>query len=243
MSKGYRGQVYFSATLSPLGYYMDILGADEEDYSITLPTPFAKEQWEVSVVPLSTRYVDREHTMGALVNLLQKLVRDTPAPYLFFFPSYAYMNMVYEVFIEENTSVGVRTLLQTSEMPEAERESFLAAFDGSAEQALVGFAVMGGIFSESIDLVGDKLQGVVVVGVGMPQIGLERNLIRAHYDREHHNGFDFAYVYPGINKVLQAGGRLIRSERDRGTLLLVDDRYIEERYSRLLPEEWQRSTE
>jgi DNA excision repair protein ERCC-2 len=236
MGKGYRAHVYFSATLSPLSYYMDVLGADQEDYSITLPTPFASEQWEVSVVPISTKYTDRELTKDSLIRLLKELVADKPAHYLFFFPSYEYMNNVYEAFIVELE--GVRTLLQRSEMPEDERESFLAAFDEDDGQALVGFAVMGGIFSESIDLVGQKLQGVVVVGVGMPQIGLERNLIKGYYDGEQRNGFDYAYVYPGINKVLQAGGRLIRSEHDRGTLLLVDDRYTELRYRRLLPEEW-----
>jgi Rad3-related DNA helicase len=146
------------------------------------------------------------------------------------------MNVVYEAFMADNDDVS--TLLQTSEMPEEERESFLAAFTPDNDRALVGFAVMGGIFSESVDLVGDRLQGVVVVGVGMPQIGLERNLIKGYFDGEGRKGFDYAYVYPGINKVLQAGGRLIRSEHDRGVLLLVDDRYLQPQYRRLLPEEW-----
>jgi Rad3-related DNA helicase len=234
--KSYRSHVYFSATLSPLSYYMDMLGADSEDYSVTLPSPFAKEQWEVSVVPISTRYADRERTKVSLVSLLQKLVKQRPGNYLYFFPSYEYMNVVYEAFMADNDDVS--TLLQTSEMPEEERESFLAAFTPDNDRALVGFAVMGGIFSESVDLVGDRLQGVVVVGVGMPQIGLERNLIKGYFDGEGRKGFDYAYVYPGINKVLQAGGRLIRSEHDRGVLLLVDDRYLQPQYRRLLPEEW-----
>ncbi|QGQ99093.1 ATP-dependent DNA helicase [Paenibacillus psychroresistens] len=238
IGKSYRAHVYFSATLSPLGYYMDILGAEQEDYSITLPTPFAKEQWEVSIVPISTKYIDREHTKAPLVNLLQAHVMEKLANYLIFFPSYEYMNSVYEAFMIDLDHDRVHTLLQRSEMPEEERESFLAAFSQSNDHALVGFAVLGGIFSESIDLVGDRLQGVVVVGVGMPQISLERNLIKAYYDREQRSGFDYAYVYPGINKVLQAGGRLIRSEHDRGTLLLVDDRYKESRYRKLLPAEW-----
>lgn len=237
MGKGYKAHVYFSATLSPLSYYMDMLGAEEEDYSITLSSPFAKEQWEVSVVPLSTRYADREHTKAPLVSLLQNLVGQRPGNYLFFFPSYEYMNGVYEAFTSDHE--GISTLLQTSDMPEEERESFLASFNADNDRALVGFAVMGGIFSESVDLVGDRLQGVVVIGVGMPQIGLERNLIKSYFDEEGRRGFDYAYVYPGINKVLQAGGRLIRSEKDRGVLLLVDDRYLQPQYQRLMPEEWQ----
>jgi DNA excision repair protein ERCC-2 len=236
IGKSYRSHVYFSATLSPLSYYMDMLGAESEDYSVTLPSPFAKEQWEVSVVPISTRYADRERTKAPLVSLLQKLVKQRPGNYLYFFPSYEYMNVVYEAFMTCNDDVS--TLLQTSEMPEEERESYLAAFTPDNDRAMVGFAVMGGIFSESVDLVGDRLQGVVVVGVGMPQIGLERNLIKGYFDGEGRKGFDYAYVYPGINKVLQAGGRLIRSENDRGVLLLVDDRYLQPQYRRLLPEEW-----
>ncbi len=238
MGKGYRAHVYFSATLSPLNYYMDMLGAGEEDYSVTLPSPFAKEQWEVSVVSLSTRYADRERTKAPLVNLLRKLAYERPGNYLFFFPSYEYMNGVYETFIADDKGV-VRTLLQTPDMAEEERESYLAAFDAGKAHGLIGFAVLGGIFSEGIDLVGDRLQGVAVVGVGMPQIGLERNLIKGYFEGEGRNGFDYAYVYPGINKVLQAGGRLIRSEQDRGVLVLVDDRYLQPKYQRLLPAEWQ----
>lgn len=236
MGKGFRAHVFFSATLSPLSYYMDMLGADEEDYSVTLPSPFAKEQWEVSIAPISTKYIDREHTKEPLVKLLLKTIRRKSVNYLIFFPSYEYMNSIYEAFMAEND--GVHTMLQTADMPEEERESFLAAFSKDRDRALVGFAVMGGIFSEGIDLVGNRLQGVVVVGVGMPQIGLERNLIKGYFDEDGRKGFDYAYVYPGINKVLQAGGRLIRSEEDRGTILLVDDRYTEPRYRRLLPEEW-----
>ncbi|TFE23184.1 ATP-dependent DNA helicase [Cohnella luojiensis] len=240
MGKGFRSHVFFSATLSPLIYFMDMLGADEEDYSVTLGSPFAKEQWEVSIAPISTRYADREETKAPLVHLLRGLVEKRPGNYLYFFPSYAYMNGVYEVFMAENDHERVRTLLQTPDMAEEERESFLAAFDAENAQSLVGFAVMGGIFSEGIDLVGDRLQGVAVVGVGMPQLGLERNLIKSYFDDEGRNGFNYAYVYPGINKVLQAGGRLIRSERDRGVLALIDDRYLKPQYSRLLPEEWRR---
>jgi len=123
-------------------------------------------------------------------------------------------------------------------MTEEERERYLAAFGADREEALIGFAVMGGIFAEGIDLIGDRLTGVAVVGVGLPQLGLERNIMKDYFDTRERNGFDYAYVYPGMNKVLQAGGRLIRSEKDHGTLLLVDDRYLQLPYNRLLPPEW-----
>jgi Rad3-related DNA helicase len=239
MGKGFRSHVFFSATLSPLSYFMDMLGAEEEDYSVTLGSPFAKEQWEVSVVPLSTRYTDRERTKARLVDELRRLTEARLGNYLVFFPSYEYMNGVYGDFVEAHGEEP-RTLLQTPDMAEEDRERFLAAFSADNERTLIGFAVMGGIFSEGIDLVGDRLSGVAVVGVGMPQIGLERNLIKSYFDEEGRNGFDYAYVYPGINKVLQAGGRLIRSEKDRGVLALIDDRYKQPQYSRLLPEEWRR---
>ncbi|MBO9596495.1 MAG: ATP-dependent DNA helicase [Cohnella sp.] len=239
MGKGFRAHVFFSATLSPLNYYMEMLGAGEEDYSVTLGSPFAKEQWEVEIVPLSTRYTDRDATKDRLTAKLRGTVDKRPGNYLFFFPSYAYMNAVYEAFIECVAGVsGIRTLLQTPDMAEEERERFLGTFVAGQKGSLVGFAVMGGIFSEGIDLVGDRLTGVAVIGTGMPRLGLEPNLISDYFAAEGKNGFDYAYVYPGINKVLQAGGRLIRSEQDRGVLLLIDDRYLESRYSRLLPEEW-----
>ncbi|MFC5403501.1 ATP-dependent DNA helicase [Cohnella soli] len=237
--KGFRAHIFFSATLTPLNYYMDMLGADEADYSLTLGSPFAKEQWDVTVVPLSTRYADRERTKGAVVNALLRMTGDRPGNFLAFFPSYEYMNAIFEVYLAGLAEgSGVRTQLQRPDMAEAERESFLAEFQAGGEGTLIGFAVMGGIFSEGIDLVGDRLNGVAIVGVGMPQLGPERNLIRDHFEAEGRNGFDYAYVYPGMNKVLQAGGRLIRTENDKGTLLLIDDRYRKLPYARLLPEEW-----
>jgi len=237
MGKGFRAHVFFSATLTPLTYFMEMLGAEGEDYSVTLGSPFDRSQWDVSILPLSTRYKDRERTKAPLAETLRKLVADRgPGNYLFFFPSYAYMNGVYEVFQEGGGEV--RLLLQMAGMTEAERDGYLAAFEAGNKGTLVGFAVMGGVFSEGIDLVGDRLRGVAVIGVGMPQIGLERDLIKTYFDENGGDGFNYAYVYPGMNKVLQAGGRLIRSEQDRGVLALIDDRYLQHPYARLLPEEW-----
>ncbi|SDW94376.1 helicase C-terminal domain-containing protein [Paenibacillus sp. CF384] len=242
MSKGYRAMVFFSATLMPLNYYMDMLGAGENEgsYSIVIPSPFSADQLEVTIAPLSTRYQDRERTKFPIAALIAKVTQEKQGNYLVFFPSYAYMNDAYEQYqlLVGSGSSSVRTMVQGPGMTEEEREGFLAAFQEGSGETLVGFAVMGGIFSEGIDLVGDRLTGVVVVGVGLPQVGLERDIMKAYFDRTDRNGFDYAFLYPGMNKVLQAGGRLIRSEHDRGSLLLIDDRYLQPHYNRLLPPEW-----
>lgn len=237
MGKGFRSRILFSATLSPLSYYRDMLGATPEDYTVSIPSPFAREQLDVTIHPLSTRYRDREKTKDALAELLRQLALGRSGNYLYFFPSYAYMNLIYELVTAEPME-NVRFLVQQGAMSEQEREDFLAAFDADNKETLVGFAVMGGIFSEGIDLVGDRLTGVAVVGVGLSQIGLERDIIRDYFNEQGKDGFDYAYVFPGMNKVLQAGGRLIRSENDHGVLLLIDDRYLHPHYNRLLPEEW-----
>ncbi len=235
-AKGYRSVIHFSATLSPIRYYRDMLGAAEDDYNISIPSPFSKEQLEVRIVPLSTRYRDRERTRQELAELLAQLVNERQGNYLAFFPSYQYMRDVLEAFeaLEPDTDI----LVQQSSMAEEERDRFLEAFQPHNERTLTGFAVMGGIFSEGVDLAGDRLTGVIIVGVGLPQIGPERELIREHFSRGGHSGYNYAYVYPGMNKVLQAGGRLIRTEQDHGLLMLVDDRFLQNPYAQLLPPEW-----
>lgn len=146
------------------------------------------------------------------------------------------MMTVYELFRQLNKEV--KLLLQSTGMTEAQKEEFLTEFKPDLQQTLVGFAVLGGIFSEGIDLKGDRLNGVVVVGVGLPQLCFERNLIKDHFFKKNKNGYDYAYVIPGMNKVMQAGGRLIRSETDQGTIVLVDDRFLQRKYQALMPEEW-----
>ncbi|TCM96522.1 Rad3-related DNA helicase [Paenibacillus sp. BK033] len=245
-AKGYKAQILFSATLSPLHYFMDMLGGDAEtDYAVAIPSPFSPEQLDVRIERLSTRYQDRERTLDRVAGLLHSMVERHRGNIFVFFPSYAYMNGAYERFMERSqSSEGTKAftaIVQTPSMSEEERDAFLAAFAPGNKSALVGFAVMGGIFSEGIDLVGDRLTGVAIVGVGLPQVGLERNIIKDYFDRQGKNGFEYAYVFPGMNKVLQAGGRLIRSENDRGTLLLIDDRYAQPQYARLLPPEWSRN--
>jgi Rad3-related DNA helicase len=235
-SKKYGSRIFFSATLSPLSYFREMLGGTEEDYVIRMPSPYEKEQLDVFIQPLSTRFRDREKTIEPIVNMINDLVEKRPGNYLVFFPSYRYMSDVYERLLEEDPSF--KLIVQQPSMKEEEREQFLAHFDGLGEKSLVGFAVMGGIFSEGIDLKGDRLTGAVIIGVGLPQVGLERDTMKNHFQETGKNGYDFAYVYPGMNKVLQAGGRVIRSEEDRGTLVLVDDRFLTRKYAEMLPEEW-----
>jgi len=265
-AKGYRAKVFFSATLSPLSYYIERLGGDEEDYAVSVPSPFHPSQWDVRLVPLSTRYRDRAASIEPIADQLLQALRERPGNHLAFFPSYAYMNDVHAALLaamgaaaagadvgqKMHQPLGLRctvggmevdVLLQSQRMTEEDRSAFLDAFQSGRERPLLAFAVMGGIFSEGIDLEGDRLSGVAVIGVGLPQPSAEREWIRAYFDEAGKDGFDYAYVYPGMNKVLQAGGRLIRSEEDRGTLLLIDDRYRQPKYWQLLPPEWRVSLE
>jgi DNA excision repair protein ERCC-2 len=238
--KNFKSRVYFSATLSPIGYYMDMLGGDEDDYVLRIPSPFSSEQSNVMIQSLSTRYKDRENSIKPIVKTLFETIQSNPGNYLIFFPSYQYLNSVLEEWNLGNP--GIPTIVQGIGMADAEREAFLQSFKADGSGSLVGFAVLGGIFSEGVDLKGDRLNGVIVVGVGLPQIGFERDLIKQHFSSTGKNGYDYAYVYPGMNKVLQAGGRLIRSEKDTGTILLIDDRYLQHKYQSLLPDVWKSFT-
>ncbi|MBM7655322.1 ATP-dependent DNA helicase [Neobacillus cucumis] len=240
MGKGYRAKIFFSATLSPMPYYQDILGGGEGDYAISIPSPFREEQVDVYIKALSTRYHDREKTRERIVLEIQTLITNRPGNYLIFFPSYQYLLSVYEQFTQFNEATN--TIVQEAGMTEVEREAFLAAFKPNQTESLVGFAVLGGIFSEGVDLIGDRLNGVIVIGVGLPQVCFERNLIKDHFADQGKNGYEYAYVFPGLNKVLQAGGRLIRSETDHGTIVLIDDRFLQSRYQQLLPKEWKQFT-
>lgn len=237
LGNGYRSKIFFSATLTPADYYTNLLGGKPEDYIISVPSPFDRENAEVIIQPLSTRYRDREQSMKPMVRYLVDIIEKRPGNYLIFFPSYKYMHAVYEEF--KIHAADVNTILQDTGMTEGEREDFLTAFQPDGTKSLVGFAVLGGIFSEGIDLRGERLLGVIVVGVGLPQICFERDIIKDHFTAIGRNGFDYAYVYPGMNKVLQAGGRLIRSESDQGTIVLIDDRFLQQKYQALLPYEWQ----
>lgn len=233
-----RAVVFFSATLSPGDYFIRSFGCGPETPCLELPSPFPCANRCLLVSGrVSTFYRDREQTGEALAELLGRLVKGHAGNYLFFFPSYAYLDLVHGLFTRRHPAVA--TLTQAPEMPEAERNAFLARFTTTPDGTLAGFAVMGGIFGEGIDLVGKRLSGAAIVGVGLPGIDTERELIRQHFDGREGAGFDYAYRYPGLNRVLQAAGRVIRSPTDRGVILLVDPRFRSARYRALLPTDWQ----
>ncbi|WP_330949077.1 ATP-dependent DNA helicase [Virgibacillus sp. MG-45] len=240
MSKGFRSKVFFSATLIPGEYYKKLLGGTAEDYTVSIPSPFEREKVKVMIKPLSTRYRDRNHTINPMVEFFVDLMKKQSGNFLVFFPSYHYMQLAYAKFIE--LAPELETIVQSAGMSEQQREDFLAAFDAERKERLIGFAVLGGIFSEGVDLRGNRLQGVIIIGVGYPQIGLERDIIKDYFMKLNQNGHDYAYVYPGMNKVLQAGGRLIRTEADTGVIALVDDRFLQPKYQALLPQEWRHLT-
>ncbi len=232
-----RSAVFFSATLTPLDYFQTML-ASESAETLALPSPFPAENLAVFVADrLSTYYRQRDRTKPEIARILGRLVQSWRGNYLIFFPSYQYLRMVLELFLPENPEIDI--VVQVPGMSERQREDFLARFETDNPRTLVGFAVMGGIFGVGIDLAGTRLSGAAVVGVGLPAVGLERELIRGYFAEQVEQGFEYAYMYPGINRVLQAAGRVIRTETDRGVVLLIDQRYGTPHYRDLLPAAWQ----
>lgn len=228
--------VMFSATLTPLDYFADVLGGGRDAVRISLPSPFdPKNACVVAVPSVSTRYEDREKSYKKIASMIAATVSGKAGNYIAYFPSYEYMQEVLEIFSHRYERVP--TVVQTRGMNAAERESFLAAFrdDGRLR---VGFCVLGGSFSEGIDLPGGELIGAIVVGTGLPGITSERNILRDYYETTRERGYDYAYTYPGMNRVLQAAGRVIRTEHDRGVIVLIDDRYETDRYKTLYPDHW-----
>ena len=233
-----RTAVYFSATLLPEVYFRRLLGLREETAMTVVPSPFPVDNLAVvRARHVSTLYRERQANEGALCDVLGAVLAARRGNYLFFFPSYAYMTRVYERFAADAPD-GFHLCIQAPEMSEAARRAFIARFDAELDAPTAGFAVMGGIFGEGIDLVGNRLSGAVIVGVGLPGVSLEQELIRGYFQEREGRGFTFAYQYPGINRVLQAAGRVIRSETDRGVVVLVDRRYGTAAYADLLPPGW-----
>ena len=229
--------VLFSATMTPMDYFKQILGCDPAAHHLILHSPFPGENLGLFICDqISTYYRQRDQTVSQVSQAISALVEQKTGNYLLYFPSYAYMRKIYHSFTDRNPQII--TILQTSGLSEPQREAFLKRFSDNNPQTLVGFAVMGGIFGEGIDLIGDRLVGAVVVGVGLPGISLERELIKEYFTRTFSAGFEYAYLYPGINRVLQAAGRVIRTEKDRGVVLLIDQRYARFQYKSLLREEW-----
>jgi Rad3-related DNA helicase len=232
-----RTVVFYSATLAPPAYFLNMFGCAQETPVLRLPSPYPPERLHLLIDDrTSTFFRERDATGPRVADAIHALVSGRRGNYLCFFPAYKYMDDVHEMFRALHPEWT--TLVQNPEMTEEERERFLSRFDQENPETLVGFAVMGGIFGEGIDLVGDRLSGAVVVGVGLPGLCAERDLIRSFFDEKLASGFEYAYQYPGMNRVLQAVGRVIRSDEDRGVVLLIDCRYRTARYRDLFPREW-----
>jgi DNA excision repair protein ERCC-2 len=229
--------IFFSATLTPLDYFSKILGGEETDQTLKIPSPFPRENLCLMVADnIKTTFRARELTYDHIVDVITALVTSKKGNYLVYLPSYKYLKEVSARFHDRN--IELKMICQSSGMSDSEKEQFLNHFSAENHETLIGFAVMGGVFGEGIDLVGDRLSGCAIVGVGLPQIGLERDILRDHFNETLNLGFEYAYMYPGMNKVLQAAGRVIRTETDRGAVLLIDERFAYSAYRALFPPEW-----
>ena len=230
------GITFFSATLDPIYYYKNLLTCNEGD-DISLISSFKQNNLLLLAVDdISTRYKDRDNSIDKIIDVTRALVNSKKGNYILFFPSYAYMNLVKKRLTVELENVNFIT--QRREMFTKARKEMMNLFKEETEHTQVFLFVMGGIFGESIDLIGEQLSGVIIVGVGLPALSPFNNVLRSHYDMTFSNGFDFAYTYPGLNKVIQAVGRVIRTETDRGCAILFDDRFTTRKYLRLYPKVW-----
>ena len=234
--------VLFSATLLPITYYREQLAGREEDYAIYAPSPFSTANRLLMIGrDVSTKYTRRGPAeYKKMANYIMEFIRGRIGNYLAFFPSYRMMEDVQE-YIEaalSETSLSVDIHPQESIMTEEERELFLSHFQDTPQTTTLGLCVMGGIFGEGIDLKDSRLIGAVIVGTGLPMVCTENELFREYFDHQKGTGFDYAYQYPGMNKVLQAAGRVIRTDTDRGAILLLDDRFLQPSYQKLFPREW-----
>ncbi len=228
-----RTTVLFSATLYPTDYWGRTLGASE-DKPLVLPSPFSTDNRLIFIAnDVCTTYQRRERYFVRIAEYINTLFIIKPGNYMIFFPSYKYLEDVYTVLTSDYSALPI--LKQEREFGDYERDAFLARFN--EETPVIGLCVIGGVFGEGIDLTADRLIGAVVVGVSLPLITNERELIKQRFDLEN-KGFDYAYVYPGMSKVAQAAGRVIRTETDRGVILLLDERFLRPQYSALFPPEW-----
>jgi Rad3-related DNA helicase len=232
--------IFFSATLLPVTYYRELLHQQQGDYAIYIPSPFPRENRCLLLgKDVSSRYRlrgPRQYEKMALY--LERLVQGKPGNYMAFFPSYKMLEDVYDTAQQLGLLQEVELLLQKPNLSEPEREQFLRRFQEQGKPVL-GFCILGGIFSEGIDLVGDALIGVAVIGTGLPMVCNEREILQQYFERRENKGFAYAYLYPGMNKVQQAAGRVIRSMEDKGVILLLDERFTTGQVVETFPVEWE----
>ena len=233
--------VFFSATLLPISYYKHLLG-DKEDYAVYARSPFETHKRLLLIGrDVSSRYTRRSPLeYERIAGYLKALAEERQGNYLLFFPSYKMLLDVYEAFLDQPGAEEITCLIQNPRMNEEEREEFLQAFrEPEGQGSILGFCVRGGIFSEGIDLKGETLIGAAVIGTGLPLVCHEREILKSFYEERGMDGFAYAYRYPGMNKVLQAAGRVIRTPEDRGVILLLDERFLNSEYRKLFPIEWE----
>ena len=237
-----RGCIFFSATLLPIQYYKELLSGEMEDYAVYATSCFPPENQLVFVGgDVTSRYTRRgPREYERISGYIEETIRNKTGNYLVFFPSYEMMESVYDRFSNTETGSSCVCKLQSANMTEEEREEFLEAFETGEDKgkSLLGFCVMGGIFSEGIDLTNERLIGAIIVGTGLPKVCTEREILKNYFDERGLGGFDYAYLFPGMNKVLQSAGRVIRTSEDKGCILLLDERFRKEEYQRLFPREW-----
>lgn len=234
--------VFFSATMSPSQYYRSMIIGKDTSFStqLTLPSPFPPENLQVIVIKdIKTTYEERNFTSSKVSETIVRMISGHKENFMVFFPSFAYMEMVYQKIRKlTEKDPDFELMLQTSGMNAEDKKHYLDRFNRHGDKTLLGFAVLGGHFGEGIDLVGDRLKGAFIVGVGLPQISKEREILCQYFQNKFGDGFSYAYKYPGWEKVLQAAGRVIRDENDRGFIVLMDERYIRDDYRALWPEHW-----
>lgn len=240
MQRG-RSSILFSATFLPIQYYKKLLGGEPEDYEVYAQSVFRPEKRALFIAgDVTSKYIRRsEEEYGRIARYIEEIVRNRHGNYLVFCPSYAFLRTVCEKYTEKYAGHDRECIIQNEYMSESGREEFLAHFRGAGEdRVLIGFCVLGGIFGEGIDLRNDSLIGAVIVGTGLPQVCFEREILKDYFSEHGESGFDYSYRYPGMNKVLQAAGRVIRTVEDVGIVALLDERFLQPAYRRLLPREW-----
>ncbi|MEQ3466273.1 ATP-dependent DNA helicase [Enterococcus cecorum] len=232
-----KGSVLFSATLSPVQYYQNLLVGHTDDLTFRQSSPFNQNQFQVLVadyLPMTYKY--RSQVVDSLCELIKKATDIKAGNYFCFFPSFSYMEEVYQCYIQLYPEAEV--LIQSRELKDVEKEAFLANFQAQNEQVVLGFCVLGGVFSEGIDLKKNRLIGSIIVSVGLPQISKEQEELKKYFDEKNQQGFYYIYQLPGFNKIMQAAGRVIRTEEDRGVILLIDQRFGRKDYMQLYPTHW-----
>lgn len=244
MAKG-KSSILFSATFLPIQYYKNLLGGDETDYEMYAKSIFDPNRKALFISrDATTKYTKRtKEGYEKIATYIHEIVKNRQGNYMVFFPSYAFLKKVYEVYEATCMDTSMEEcILQGESMNEEEREEFIGRFSeesGRSERMLIGFCIMGGIFGEGIDLKNDSLIGAIIVGTGLPQVCFERDILMNYFNDAGNNGFDYAYRYPGMNKVLQAAGRVIRTVEDVGIVALIDDRFLENSYQKMFPREWE----